>query len=47
MNTSPGAHASHGLASRLLAGQSIVLVAGALTAGLVATIIGQAKAVQA
>ena len=40
MNTSPGAHASHGLASRLLAGQSIVLVAGALTAGLVATIIG-------
>ncbi|MDN5780050.1 MAG: HAMP domain-containing histidine kinase [Humibacillus sp.] len=37
---SSGARSSRGLASRLLAGQSIVLVAGALTAGLVATLIG-------
>lgn len=40
MKPSSGARSSRGLASRLFAGQLIVLVAGALTAGLVATIIG-------
>ena len=40
MKLPSGARSSRGLASRLFAGQLIVLVAGALTAGLVATIIG-------
>lgn len=39
-NAATGRRPPRGLASRLLAGQSIVLVAGALTAGLVATVIG-------
>ncbi|MDQ2756684.1 MAG: ATP-binding protein [Actinomycetota bacterium] len=42
MTTRPAPRASRGLATRLLAGQSIVLVAGALTAGLVAILVGPA-----
>ena len=36
----PGRKRPRGLATRLLAGQSVVLLAGALTAALVATLIG-------
>lgn len=38
--TTPRRRSASGLATRLLAGQSIVLIAGALTAGIVAAIIG-------
>jgi len=40
MTPRPAPRVSRGLATRLLAGQSIVLVAGALTAGLVALLVG-------
>lgn len=40
MRSRPARRASRGLATRLLAGQSIVLVAGALTAGVVALLVG-------
>jgi len=40
MTPRPAPRASRGLAARLLAGQSVVLLAGALTAGVVAVLVG-------